>query len=71
MKLCKDCVHAIPQVTGFFGKKEYNTFTRCKKKVAEVDYVSGNHKYAYADTVREFGTCGKEGKFWEKGGSNV
>ena len=65
MKLCKDCIHAIPVVTGFFGKKEYNDLTRCKKKISSVDFISGAHTFSYADDMREHGDCGPEGRLWE------
>ena len=52
MKFCKDCKHFQEVDAKCLIEKDY-------------DLVTGEYKFYYAETLRAYGSCGREGKLFE------
>ena len=51
MKFCKDCKHFQEVDAKCLIEKDY-------------DLVTGEYKFYYAETLRAYGSCGREGKLF-------
>lgn len=65
--LCINCKHFIQDISNYpYDNPPNDSKYGLCRNFGDIDLVTGEKKYNYASTTREFDhLCGKKGKYWE------